>query len=628
MKDSLTDKTTIPRIKPLPARVINKIAAGEVVERPASVVKELVENAVDAGADRIDIIIEKSGTKLIKIVDNGCGIDEEQIEIAFSRHATSKIASFDDLNSLLSYGFRGEALPSIASVSRLRMVSRTHEARVGTEIIYEGGVLDSMKPTAASPGTVVEVENLFYNTPARRKFLKAETTEARHISRTATALAIGRYDIGFSLTMNGRKLFSLPSGSSLKERVAGLLGPNQEFVKVECEIGPIKVAGCIGLPDMVQNNRYGQFIFINGRFIHSPTLSHALAAGYGELIPRGMFPVGALLLTVDPAEVDVNVHPAKTEVRLSREREIHDALRHLVKEALRQDGIIPSFKATEPLKATESSQHSDPREPSLKEGSRSQIPGVRQEQRFDTNLLSELYKTPDVQAAKPASSSALREQEIVKVDKKTGEVLETEQEPSPVTPTPEAPESFRLVGRFSDLYLLVQSGEDLYVIDQHTAHERVLYEETLPLIETQGVNGQNLLFPVQVELTPEQLSVFDEALELLNHSGFTVSHFGGRMVNIEAVPSILSKKPPDRTFLKVIDDIASLKKAGYDLKKAMAQSIACRSAVMAGDRLTDDEAIHLVSRLLKCQDKYSCPHGRPTFIKISKADLDKQFGRG
>ena len=195
-------------------------------------------------------------------------------------------------------------------------------------------------------------------------------------------------------------------------------------------------------------------------------------------------------------------------------------------------------------------------------------------------------------------------------------------------PAPEAPESFRLVGRFSDLYLLVQSGEDLYVVDQHTAHERVLYEETLPLIDSQGINGQNLLFPVQVELTPEQLSVFDEALELLNHSGFTVSHFGGRMVNIEAMPSILSTKPPDKTLLRVLNDISSLKKAGHDLKKAMAQSIACRSAVMAGDRLADDEAMHLVSRLLKCRDKYSCPHGRPTFIKISKADLDKQFGRG
>ncbi|MFQ6007539.1 MAG: DNA mismatch repair endonuclease MutL, partial [Candidatus Zixiibacteriota bacterium] len=240
MPRPITDKMP-PIIRPLPARVVNKIAAGEVVERPASVVKELVENAVDAGADKIDIIIEKSGAKLIKIVDNGCGIDEEQIEIAFSRHATSKISRFDDLDSLFTYGFRGEALPSIASVSRLRMVSRTQQARVGTEIIYEGGVLQSKQPLAAPPGTLVEVENIFYNTPARRKFLKSATTEARHISRTAMALSIGRYDIGVSYSINGRKVFSFPARTTLPERVTGLLGPGKEFVMVSGETGLVKV---------------------------------------------------------------------------------------------------------------------------------------------------------------------------------------------------------------------------------------------------------------------------------------------------------------------------------------------------------------------------------------------------
>jgi len=620
MNHPSTDKAVNRPIRPLPARVINKIAAGEVVERPASVVKELVENAVDASADRIDIIIEKSGTKLIKIVDNGCGIDEEQIEIAFSRHATSKISSFNDLNSLYSYGFRGEALPSIASVSRLRMVSRTHQANMGTEIIYEGGILHSKEPVAAPPGTIVEVENLFYNTPARRKFLKAETTEARHISRTATALAIGRYDIGFSFTMNGRKLFSFPSGSSLKERVAGLLGPNKEFVTVAGEIGLVKVEGCVGLPDMLQNNRFGQFIFINGRYIHSPTLSHALAAGYGELIPRGMYPVGALLLTVDPAEVDVNVHPAKTEVRLSREREIHDALYQLIKEALRQDGIIPSLKSAESPVSAQNGRRSSRPEPLSSKDSSNFIPGVRQQEPFSANLLAELYQAPNIDVTKPPP-------EIMKVNKETGEVLQTEQKPAPSLASSGPSAGFRLLGQFSDLYLLLQSGDDLYIVDQHTAHERVLYEETLQVIENQSVNGQTLLFPVQVELSPEQLSMFEEALELLNKSGFGVSHFGGRMVKIEAMPSVLGQKPPEKVFLKIMDDIASLKKEGYDLKKAMAQSIACRSAVMAGDRLTDQEATHLVSRLLQCENKYSCPHGRPTFIRLSKADLDKQFGR-
>ncbi len=610
-----------PRIKPLPIRVINKIAAGEVVERPASVVKELGENAIDAGATRIEIIVEKSGTKSIKIIDNGCGIDEEQIEIAFSRHATSKISNFDDLNRLISYGFRGEALPSIASVSRLRMVSRPHDAPTGMEIIYEGGVLHSKKPIAAPPGTSVEVENLFYNTPARRKFLKSETTEARHISRIATALAIGRYDIGFTFTMNGRTLFSFPAASTLKERVMSILGKDKEYLMLSGEGGPVKVIGCIGSPEYVQNNRQGQFLFINGRYIHSPVLSHAFVAGYGELIPRGMFPVGALLLEVDPTEVDVNVHPAKTEVRLSHEREIHHVIQHLIQEALRQDGIIPTFHTTVPSSYEAIQTKRDSSFPShAGNPPPSSFPGTRPEPEQDINLLKELYAATPSPVGESKSSS-------IEIDMSTGEVLSSQAEEPASFPPSSSAEGYRLIGRFSDLYLLFQSGENLYIIDQHTAHERVLYEHFLHVIETESAHGQNLLFPVQVELTPEQLSIFDESLELLQTSGFTVSHFGGRMINIEAVPSIMAKKPPDKTLVKILDDIVSLKKGGADLKKAIAQSVACRSAVMAGDRLSDEEAVHLLTRLLQCEGRYSCPHGRPTFIKITKTDLDKKFGR-
>ncbi|MBU0982903.1 MAG: DNA mismatch repair endonuclease MutL, partial [candidate division Zixibacteria bacterium] len=332
-----------PWIRPLPERLINKIAAGEVVERPASVVKELVENSLDAGADQVSIEVENSGVRLIKIVDNGCGIGADQIEIAFSRHATSKISDFKDLDRILSYGFRGEALPSIASVSRLRMVSRFVGEDTGTEIIFEGGVLQSKRPVAAPPGTTIEVENLFYNTPARRKFLKAESTEARHVSRVATALAIGRYDRGFSYRTNKRKVFSLPPGQVLGERVTALLSPGKTFIAITGELGPIRVEGFVGMPDMAMSNRNGLYLFINGRLIQSPSLSHALVAGYGELLPRGNFPIGALLLTIDPTEIDVNVHPAKTEVRLSRERDVHDALYRLVKDTLRERGVIPTM---------------------------------------------------------------------------------------------------------------------------------------------------------------------------------------------------------------------------------------------------------------------------------------------
>ena len=290
--NNTTGKNEKRWIKPLPERVINKIAAGEVIERPAAVVKELVENAIDSGADNIQVIIEKSGTKLIKIIDNGCGIPENQIEIAFSRHATSKIRNFDDLNSLYTYGFRGEALPSIASISRLRMVSRPRDIDVGTEIIFEGGVLVSKQPIAAPFGTTIEVENLFYNTPARRKFLKAETTEARHISRTAMGMAIGRADIGFNYKINDRIIFSLTNSDNLEQRVAGVLGGGKKYIKVEGQTELVKVSGFIGSPDLVQQNRNSQFLFINNRLIQSSSLSHAFIAGYGEMIPRGKFPIG------------------------------------------------------------------------------------------------------------------------------------------------------------------------------------------------------------------------------------------------------------------------------------------------------------------------------------------------
>jgi len=607
-------------IRPLPERVVNKIAAGEVIERPSAVVKELVENALDAGADRIDIVVEKSGVKLLRVVDNGCGIPEDQIEIAFGRHATSKINAFDDLESLASYGFRGEALPSIASVSHLRMVSRPADQPAGAEIVYEGGVLQSCRPTAAAFGTIVEAADLFYNTPARRKFLKAETTEARHISRIATALAIGRPDVGFSLKTNGRMLFNLASRQTLAERVDTLLGSGRKFLAFATQGTPVVVEGCIGAPEVVQNNRNGQYFFVNGRYIFAPILSHAFGAGYGELLVPGGFPVGALLLTIDPAEIDVNVHPSKTEVKLSRDREVHDAVVAAIRDALRRDGVIPDFKGGPSARATESDQ--PPR--FSRSGSSHVIPGIGGGTPAGAEFLSELYRSTKIDRA--ASDNA----PLVTVNTETGEIVERPSEDLPGRTESEVGPSvgFRLVGRFGDLYLILQAGDDLYIVDQHTAHERVLYEETLRQIETDGVTAQSLLFPVQVELSPDQAALFDETAEVFSRSGFTVSPFGGRMVNIEVVPAVGRGKSPETMLRRVLDDVASLRRAGHDMKKAMAQSIACRAAVMAGDRLSDEEARHLLERLLRCDDRYSCPHGRPTFIRISREDLDRRFGRG
>ncbi|MDX9858209.1 MAG: DNA mismatch repair endonuclease MutL [candidate division Zixibacteria bacterium] len=612
----MASSTPRPFIRPLPERLINKIAAGEVVERPAAVVKELVENALDAGADRIDIVIEHSGLKLIRIIDNGCGIAADQMEIAFSRHATSKISEFHDLDRVTTYGFRGEALPSIASVSRMRMVSRPSEQDVGMEIIFEGGVLHSLEAVAAPAGTTVEVENLFFNVPARRKFLKAESTEARHISRTATALALGRGHPGFSYTLNGRRVFSIVPGTSLTERASALLRPGERFVPVSGTVGPVSIEGSIGRPELAVANRFSQYLFINGRYVQAPSLTHAFGAGYGEMLPRGMFPIGALLLTVDPSDVDVNVHPAKTEVRLSREREVYDAIYRTVKESLRQDGIIPAFRPV-----IVDRERTSPRDGSRIPGA--YIPGVAANPNVNRSFLGELYRHG---APQPDESAP----PIVQVDTRTGEIVDRPQQLS--EPVGEAGSGLstglRLVGRFSDLYLILQAGDDLYIVDQHTAHERVLYEQTLRQLENHAVVGQHLLMPEQVELSPEQYAVFEESSELLNESGFGVAPFGGRTVNIEAVPAILSRRSPSKMILKVIDDLSSLKKAGHDTRKAMAQSIACRAAVMSGDRLTDREAEGLLEQLLTCENRYTCPHGRPTFIRIGRDDLDRQFGRG
>ncbi|MFQ5498121.1 MAG: DNA mismatch repair endonuclease MutL [Candidatus Zixiibacteriota bacterium] len=627
MKKAAAHAEQVRTIRPLPKQLINKIAAGEVVERPASAVKELVENSLDAGANRIDIEIEKSGLRLIRIVDNGCGIPDDQIEIAFSRHATSKISDFGDLESLVSYGFRGEALPSIASVSRLRIVSRTAAEEAGTELVFEGGVLNSRRMISAPVGTTIEVENLFYNTPARRKFLKSDATEARHLSRTSTALALAASHAGFSYTINGRKVFDIANDTDPTDRVAQLLAPGKTFIGVDHSEGSIKIAGYLGLPDMMQSNRTGHYIFVNDRYIQSPSISHALSSGYGELIPRGRYPIGCLSLTIDPREIDVNVHPAKTEVRLSREREIYNVVKHVVAEALRHDGIIPAF-------ATTSFASDGTAGPSvgLPAFDRERyIPGAYSQAAQNSGFVDKLYRSVSIDPDESAP-------EGVRVDRATGEVLGSHSSGQSdcvrAERTQEAQQAsgpamgFDFIGRFDDLYLLLRSGSDLFIVDQHTAHERVLYEEMLIRVERQSVSSQHLLFPVQVELNPQQFAVFEASSEQLNLSGFTISHFGGQTVNIEAMPAVLSKKSPQSVFEKILDDLSSLQKTGYDLKKAMAQSMACRAAVMAGDRLNEREAVHLVNQLMKCQSPYSCPHGRPTFIRMGRSDIDRQFGRG
>ncbi len=603
-----------PWIRPLPERLINKIAAGEVIERPAAVLKELVENSLDAGATRIEIKIDKSGLKLIAVIDNGCGIDPEQVEIAFARHATSKIRSLDDLESLGSYGFRGEALPSIASVSRTRMITRASDSEAGQEIIIEGGVVQSLKPVASPVGTTVEVSDLFFNTPARRKFLKSEITEARQLTRTATAMALGAAGVRFSYSLNGKTIYDVSGEDSPKARVGQLvLGQRQaRLAEIESRTAGLEIAGYLAYPDQCRQNRYGLYLFINERYIQSVTLAHAVLAGYGEILPRGHYPVGAIFLKLDPERVDVNVHPTKAEVRLTDERQMHDLLYEAVKRSLRS---APTSNAPAPMAlSSESEGHRTfetypENRPPVQQPAASSIKDSLQ-------TIARLYGPP-TEADSRADIKALADG--------MPHLGEVSLQPDQVSRVPL--EGLFYLGQFGDLYLLFRTGEELLVMDQHAAHERVLYERQLQIFRTGGAVSQQLLFPLNIDLAPDMQTVFDEAGEILRASGFEAAPFGSGTVLLSSVPATLTRRSPEKTFRQILADIEEYRREGAEMKKAVAQSIACRGAVMAGDKLSEAEALGLFRDLLKTETSSVCPHGRPIIYKITKHELDRKFGR-
>ncbi|UCD17971.1 MAG: DNA mismatch repair endonuclease MutL [Candidatus Zixiibacteriota bacterium] len=614
VEDSMVNPTRW--IRPLPERLINKIAAGEVIERPAAVLKELVENSLDAGSTQIDIIVEKSGTRRIVVIDNGCGINPDQIEIAFARHATSKISNFDDLDQLRSFGFRGEALPSIGSVSKTRMVSKTAEADTAMEIIIEAGVVRSLKPASAPIGTRVEVENLFFNTPARRKFLKSETTEAQHLTRNATALALSTPEVAFSYIINNRKLFSLtPRENDPETRVARLLlaGSADQLFHAETATNELKVQAYLSFPLFCRRNQYGLYIFINNRYIKSPTLVHAVTSGYAELLERGSYPAGAVFLTLNPAEVDVNVHPTKAEVRLSDERRIHDILHHIVRRSLRESGQLPTPRIVAGEQKALSDGHTA--QEALR---RLQSPSIPRPASTNTSLLRELYgKDEKPIAAANMPLPPVSENEPIISDRQT------------IRPDNGLPDfdAAIFMGRFSGVYLLFAGGDQLYIVDQHAAHERIIYEETMRNVEDGSGVSQNLLFPVNVDLPADQYALYENAAAVLKAAGFETEPFGPSTVMLSAVPSVLAKQSPERVFMGILADVEAARKAGSDLKKGIAQSIACRASVMAGDRVTEEEARALLRQLAQTKSRHSCPHGRPVILTITKYELDSKFGR-
>lgn len=665
------------RIRLLPEQVANQIAAGEVVERPASVVKELVENAIDAGATRVTVEIQAGGRSLVRVTDDGQGMNRDDALLSLERHATSKIRKAEDLASISSMGFRGEALPSIASVSRFTLTTRERDSDSpeGTQIIVNGGKILEVKAAGSAPGTSLEVRQLFFNLPARRKFLRTEPTESAHVLHYVTLAALASPDVAFTYIKDGRTVWQLPGvnlgadsdsrSAALKERLRGLWGADQRLLQVEqttqvrvpeasadgpdessgfgYRLSDLRVWGFIGAPGVSRSTREDQHLFVNRRPIEHRGLNYALLEGYHTALMKGRYPVCCLFLEMEPSLVDVNIHPAKREVRFHRERDVRHSVTNAVRDTLLGFHAGPTRQAVQPELQPAPPAHTPSTKPTATESELPQLdlpprqpqasPGSRPGQKPLPMGFQPGNRPPppsDVAPSLPVSDPAVPDARH-----------QTEPEPPPLPAPSIVPEHsgepvpllrvpLRLVGVIGRLYVVLESDRGLVLLDQHAAHERLLYEQMLSRMESGGsAPSQSLLLPETIELSPRDAAFLRPLLPTLTKLGVGLSEFGERTFLLDALPPFV-KAPDSRTFaLELVDE---LKAVGDDvnpmrLGELVVAKTVCRHAVKANDPLAGKELQNLVEDLRRCEMPYTCPHGRPTLIEMSWRELEKKFGR-
>jgi DNA mismatch repair protein MutL len=596
------------RIRLLPEILASQVAAGEVVERPASVVKELVENSIDAGARKIEVIIRRGGISLVRVVDDGCGMDRDDALLSLERHATSKIRTAADLAAIATLGFRGEALPSIASVSRFRLTTREPEAIAGTEIIVAGGRIETVRDGGEAPGTQVEVRSIFYNLPARRKFLRSENTESRNVEHQLHLQATGHPEIAFALVRDDRIAFQLPAAANLIERIRDLHG--SELVERLLPIheppasGRIRIRGLIGQAGVSRQSRAQQLVFVNGRAIESPVLTAALREGYHTALMKGQFPVTFLFLDLDPSAVDVNVHPAKREVRFRDPAGVREEVVETIRKTLesgRRDweqqfqkpSIGPVASHEEDTFASAPASQSAPLSPSTEPTFDSVISSPAAAGRGTPRNLRDAWPSNDA-----INVAGLSHQ-------------------------------FQIIGILNKLYVLMENQDGLVLVDQHAAHERILFEELRRRMEEQGVPSQRLLLAQTFELAPRDAEWVERNAATLQKMGIGIEPFGQNAFKIDSLPTFLDVSDPVSFMRKVIDGLKSASNGSSPLRlgEDMIAKTVCRHAVKANDPLGYLEVEKLISDLLECDLPYCCPHGRPTMIQISLTELEKKFGR-
>lgn len=658
------------KIRILPENLTNKIAAGEVVERPASVAKELVENALDAGTKEVVLEIESGGRRLIKVTDTGIGMSKEDALLALERHATSKIATDEDLFSLSTLGFRGEALPSIASVSRLTISTRTSDTVEGTEIYAEGGRIKDVKECGMAVGTVIAVRNLFFNTPARLKFMKSAETEGGHVGELLTRLAISRPDVRFTYRNDGKVVFRVLD-ADLKERVANMLGrpvaASLHPVSYQDQSG-LKVTGLVAAPECSRSANSHLYTYINGRFIRDKVVQHAILQAYRNFLERGRYPVVAVFIEISPGEVDVNVHPTKHEVRFREQGRVHDAIQAAVESVLKQTPWLKSSGATAAAPRVEPPSRDFPR-PAVaqvkQELSGTEAVGQEEHPEAASDLAAQRvaevrellagYQSrpqpplrPQFQPAPSSQPSLLSvPPQSAAVQSAAAETVAVHTAAVHTAPNSAASEidgndddsdsgapagyfsSLSVIGQFNASYIICQRGTDLVLIDQHAAHERVAFERLKKEIASRGVDSQGLLFPETLELTFRESAVLGEHLEEVGRLGFSLEEFGGNTWLLKGVPQILDGTDYLRTIRDILEELASLSRSRtfIDIQEDILARIACHSVVRGRRTLSAQEIAALFKQMDETDFSSNCPHGRPVMQSMTLTEVEKMFKR-
>ncbi|MDY9925316.1 DNA mismatch repair endonuclease MutL [Methanosarcina sp.] len=726
LKEELKEKMEkqVNKIRILDRDTINKIAAGEVIERPASVVKELVDNSIDAGATEIRIEVEKGGKNSILIRDNGSGMSRADALLAYKKHATSKLTRIEDLDTISTMGFRGEALASITAIAKVEILTRPAAEIAGTRIVIHGGKVEEISDAGTAPGTSVHVKDLFYNTPARRKYLKTDRTELAHITDTIMRLALANPGISFTLLSEGKPVLRNTGSNDLFNSMVNLLGPDtaRSMLPLEYRAEDFQILGYVSKPELNRGDSDQLFLFVNTRPVTSNTINKAIREGYYTKMPKGRYPVAVLALTLDPGEVDVNVHPRKAEVRFSREKEVGDTVVHAVEKVLSEHGLAPEIREKEGKRfqkifeepgSSGKIQVSDipgalpekgvaeeigkvaGKEVGKETGNEVEVPaevrvpesGVRflrdksetytypikdterrlkkSERLLDFTEKAGKMEAPETLQEKGQDNKKREEKKGEREEKKTGEreekktgereekkagekeekregellskktaekaierinIEETQIQKPKQKANTDLLEDLRIIGQVSRMYILAEKGEDLVIIDQHAAHERVLYEQVL---KTKKSRVQELITPVMIELTPKEKVLMEEYIPCLEEYGFGISEFGDNTYVVTFVPEVFGRLEDTSVIHDVISDLLAEGKVKKDtgISEKVSKTLACRAAIKGGAACNARQMEELIEQLKAAENPYSCPHGRPTIITFTKGELDRMFAR-